>query len=367
MKQTDTINTKRIKYICTFLNNGGGTLKAMLEWVNERLAYDNEETIQLRALQYCIENLRKGNFEHSRKDEKRPKGESMFAVDVKEKKYYRWGDKLDQKPVFGRLDEDERYTLPFLVGILERYRTIPAVEKILSELPGIFNVDNEALESHSAIIHAGPVLYKKTNENFPEQLIGCVIKILAHINRGEWIEFNYSKVNDDIKETKYQEVAPVQIRLYENYYYLIAADKDEKTVLHYRIDNINRLRVEPVITEEGIPKTFDRIKVERELRLEKRFENALGAWLHKDPDCLHEITLKFTHWAASYVRHLKFHHSQEDVTEKNDPGYVLRIRLRLLMKPKSSPNDPPQNRSVELAFLMGRFREYVEVVSDRPV
>lgn len=367
MKQGDTINTKRIKHICTFLNNGGGTLTGMLEWVNERLVYDNEEPIRLRLLQYCIENLRKGNFEHSRRGEKVPKGQSMFSVDVKEKKYYRWGAKLDRKPVFGRLDEDERYTLPFLVGILERYRSIPAVEKILDELPGIFNVDDEALESHSAMIHAGPALYNKNNENFPEDLVKCVIKILAHISRGEWIEFNYSKVNDDIKETKLQEVAPVQIRLYEHYYYLIAVDKDEKSVLHYRIDNIHRLRVEPVITEDDTPKTFDRDKMEREIRLDKRFENALGAWLHRGKDCLHEITLEFKAWAASYVRNLKFHHSQEDITEKNAPGDTITIRLRLLMKPKSEEDNTIEKRSVELAFLLGRFRDYVKVLSDHPV
>jgi hypothetical protein len=361
--------TNRIKHICSFLSKGGGTITEMLNWVNDRLANEGEKTIELRVLQECIKKLRKGDFEHSRMYEQPDPGQSMFPVVVEENKYYRWKSKSpENRPLFGILEEEERFTLPFLVGILERYGSIPSVRKVLDELPNIFNIEPEDMKSSAAIIHSGPVLYKKNNVHFQDDLINCVINILAHISRSEWIEFGYSKVNENVKEIVIHQVAPLQIRLFENYYYLIATDKEQKKVLHYRIDQIHKLLVVKASGDEEIFQLpFDRQQLEYSLELKTRFKNTLGVWLHNKADTLQEAEIEFKEWAASYMRHLKFHPSQEIVRE-DEAAKTIVIRFRLLMAPVSDPITELEleKRNIELAFLIARFRSYAKVLSIRP-
>jgi hypothetical protein len=291
----------------------------------------------------------------------------MFPVVVIDKKYYRWDQALKELPKFDSLDEDERFTLPFLVGILERYKSIPSVGKILDELPNIFNIDKKDMESSSAIIHGGAMIYDSKKINFQDDLIQCVIKILSHISLGEWIEFNYSYVNEDIEKTILYEVAPLQIRLYENYYYLIATDKKLKKVMQFRVDQIHRLRVDLANQQDEIfQQKFNRKELEHLLNLKSRFNNTLGVWIHREPDCLHEIEIEFMEWAASYIRHLKFHPSQEIVSE-DKPAKKIVIRFRLMMNPGITPDQELEEGSIELAFLLGRFRKYARVLSIRPV
>jgi len=360
--------TKRIRHICSFLSKGGGTIKEMLTWVNDHLENEGEKTIELRVLQECISRLRKGDFEHSRMYEQAVPGQSMFPIAVEENKYYRWKSlNPEDRPLFGILEEEERFTLPFLAGILERYKSIPSVRKVLDELPNIFNIEPEEMKSSAAIIHVGPVLYQKNNEDFQDDLINCVIKILGHISRGEWIEFNYSKVNKNVKETVFEEVAPLQIRLYEHYYYLIATNKEQKEIFHYRVDQIHRLRVEKADGDEEIfQQPFDRQQLEYALNLKAQFKNTLGVWLHKPTDVLHEADIEFKEWAASYVRHLKFHPSQEIISEDFDNKSIV-VRFRLLMTPVSDPNAELETKNVELAFLVARFRSSAKVLDIRPV
>ena len=365
--ETDKTYTTRIKHICSFLSNGGGTIQEMLRWVNDRLERSQEKPIELRVLQTCLFLLRKGDFEHSRRDEQVLSAKSMFPILVVGKKYYRWDPSLEELPKFGSLDEEERFTLPFLIGILQRYKSIPSVRKILDELPNIFNIESRDMQSSSAIIHTGPILYEKNNEKFQEDLVNCIIKILSHISRGEWIEFNYSKVNENVDEIVLHEVAPLQIRLYENYYYLIATDKEKKAVLHYRVDQIHRLRVDLVNSDEEIfQQAFDRQELEFKLGLKSRFQDTLGVWLHEPTDTLHEVEIQFEKWAAAYIRHLKFHPSQEVVSE-DKPSKTIVIRFRLLMRPDSVTGSSLESRNVELAFLIARFRQFAKVLSIRRV
>lgn len=367
-------NTARIRHICAFLSKGGGTLQEMLDWVNRRLENNGDREIGQRVLETCISKLRKGDFEHSRRDEEVKKGQSMFPVVVIDKKYYRWDPALKEFPIFGSLDEDERFTLPFLVGILERYKSIPSVLKILEELPGIFNVDKKDMESSSAIIHGGAMMYDNNNDRFQEALIQCVIKILSHISMGDWIEFNYSKVHENRQITSLHEVAPLQIRLYENYYYLIATDKKQKKVLQFRVDQIHRLRVDLANQDDEVfQNKFNRKELEHALDLKSRFNNTLGVWIHHANDSLHEIDIEFTDWAASYIRHLKFHPSQQVISEDEQSNKIV-IRFKLLMSPESNSDEETDDKSVykeksrnfELSFLLGRFRGFAKVLSVRP-
>jgi len=356
---------KRIRHVCAFLSNGGGTLAEMLESVNRGLRAQQLEEIELRTLQHCIYLLRRGDFEHARQDDPPAVRQQLFKVKVIGKREYRWAPG-SEVPVFGDLDEEERFTLPFLAGILERYRSIPAVEKILDKLPDIFNLREEEMKSRSAIVHSGPLLYDAQQDTFQKKVINCVIKILAHIHRAECIMFNYTGVKKGDEDPKLHEVAPLQIRYYEHYYYLVAADLDGERLINYRVDQIHRLRVDPFLDESDRPRVFDRMAFEKSTRLADRFRDSLGVWAHQPEDVLHEVQVEFTEWAASYMKHLKFHQSQQVVrADKSRKSLVVSFKLRL--RTATEPDQPVTDRHHELAFLLGRFRGAATVIACRPV
>jgi len=108
----DDIKTKRIRFICQFLTAGGGTLKEMHKWVNQKLVEVEERPVRLRTIQYCIEDLRKGRFEHSDKEKSKRASADLFKVKVVEGNKYKW-EESSELPKFGDLEENERFTLPF--------------------------------------------------------------------------------------------------------------------------------------------------------------------------------------------------------------------------------------------------------------
>jgi hypothetical protein len=357
------IHTQRIRQICAFLSSGGGTLEQMHDRVNEGLEDRGLSPIGLRTLQSCIESLRLGDFDHSKKDLPLRSRSKLFKIVFKHK-VYKWG--LDTEfPEFGDLDEDERFTLPFLAGILKRFESIPAVQKILYQLPEIFNISEAEMESQSAIFQTGPVLYDPQHPDFEPR----VIQILAHIHQGQAIEFNYTSVNvydNKVEKLTMQQVIPLQIRYYEHYYYLIAADLEGKMILNYRIDQIHRLNVLPSENEQGEIRYFDLAEFEQRLKVTKKLEDSLGVWVHADKENLYEIQISFHKWAASYVKRLQLHSSQRIVSEnKAEQTLVISVKLRLSEESSSKRNIIDRNS--ELAFLLGRFRDDCKILSATPV
>jgi len=367
MKNQHTIHTQRIRQICVFLSSGGGTLQEMHTRVNEGLEDCGMEPIGLRTLQACIEKLREGDFDHSKKEMPLKLRKKLFKVIFKHK-IYTWATDTEY-PEFGDLDEDERFTLPFLAGILKRFDSIPAVQKILYQLPDIFNISESEMESQYAIFQTGPVLFDTANPDFEARVIKCVIKILSHIHRGEVIEFNYTKVSvydNKIENLTMQQVAPLHIRYYEHYYYLTAADMEGTKILNFRIDQIHRLNVDAMENEQGEVVTFDRSEFEHKLGVAKKFKDALGVWIHSEKDPLHEIQIAFYKWAASYVKRLRLHPSQRVVSEDKS-AQTLVISLRLRLTETADTQTPVIDRNPELAFLLGRFRSDYKIISATPI
>lgn len=338
-------------------------MQEMHDRVNAGLEDRGLAPIALRTLQSCIEYLRRGDFDHSKQDEPLKTRGKLFKVEF-QNKIYRWSADT-AFPEFGDLDEDERFTLPFLAGILKRFESIPAVQKILHQLPEIFNIPEEEMQSGSAIFQTGPVLYDPQNPDFEAKVIKCVIKILSHLHHGRTIEFNYVPVNvydNRVENLNLHQVAPLQIRYYEHYYYLVAEDLHAKKIINFRIDQIHRLDVVPMEDEQGAPVYFDRAELEQRLRLSNRFRDALGVWIHSEAETLHELQISFTKWAASYVKRLQLHPSQRIVSE-NKAEQTLVIRLKLRLRPELTPNEQTIDRNPELAFLLGRFRDNCKIES----
>jgi hypothetical protein len=359
------VHTQRIRQICAFLSAGGGTLEEMHDWVNSRLEDIGQASIGLRTLQGCIEKLRLGDFDHNRHNEPFKVRSKLFKILYKHK-IYRWAPDSEM-PAFGDLDEDERYTLPFLAGILKRFESIPSVQKILDQLPEIFNIPESEMESRSAIFQSGPVLYDENNPDFEAKVIKCVIRILGYLNKNQAIEFNYVPVNaydNRVENLMMHQVAPLQIRYYEHYYYLVAADLDRKQVRNFRVDQIHRLDVSPMLDEMDQPVLFDRTEIEKSTDLRHCFHDSLGVWIHSKEEPLHEIQIRFTKWAASYVKRLRLHPSQRIVSEnKTEQTLVISLRVRLM--PAKESGQSIESRNPELAFLLARFRENCMIESCR--
>lgn len=361
------IHTQRIRQICAFLTAGGGTLEQMHDRVNEGLEDRGLSPIGLRTLQSGIESLRLGDFDHSKKDLPLRTRSKLFKIVFKHK-VYKWAADTEF-PEFGDLDEDERFTLPFLAGILKRFESIPAVQKILYQLPEIFNISEAEMESQSAIFQTGPVLHDPQNPDFESKVIQCVIKILSHIHQGQAIEFNYTSVNvydNKVEKLTMQQVAPLQIRYYEHYYYLTAADLEGKKILNYRIDQIHRLNVLPSENEQSEIRYFDRAEFERRLGVINKFRDSLGVWIHSDKEKLHELHISFHKWAASYVKRLRLHPSQRIVSE-NKAEQTLVISLKLRLNEDTGTKKNLIDRNPELAFLLGRFRDDCKILSATPI
>ena len=363
MNMNNHLKTKRIRLICDFLNNGGGKLDEMEAWVNERLEEESLKAIGRRTLQSCINSLRNGDFDHSMQQSTTKSKDKLFKIQVVNNKNYQWAaDSL--KPEFGDLDDSERFTLPFLAGILRRYESIPAVQKILYQLPEIFNITEKEMESSSAIFHSGPDLYDENNSQFEEKVIGCVINILRFIHFNQAIEFNYTPVSfyeNSAEKLNLHQVAPLEIRYYENYYYLIASDLKDKALRTFRVDMIHRFKIDEMLDSNDEPVFFDKKALEKHTSVKKLFKESMGVFPYNPSDAnMYEIQIKFTEWAASYMKRLKYHHTQRIIEEnKNEKYLIISLQLRLIHEKNKGEDILKRNKP--LSFLLGRFGEYAKI------
>lgn len=357
------IRSTRIRLICSFLNNGGGTFEAMLNWVNTRLEKMDLQAIKQRSLEQHLKQLREGDFEHSKSGLPARKKAKLFMIEIFDRNKYRWADNTE-KPVFGDLEDDERFTVPFLKGILKRYESIPAVQKIMDKIPEIFNIGEDEMETSAAVVHTGPELYHEINENFQEDLIKCVVQMLTHLHNEEVVEFYYHDVNK-IGQNTYR-VAPLQIRFYENYYYLVAYFYEEARVKPFRIDHIKNLKVDLALDDKDEVLKFSYKGLEKKTKWKDLLKNSLGIWIHGISDTLHEVEVQFTKWAASYMRHLKFHPSQKTLKDDEKKNELV-LQFKIKLSKSTDSQQEPESRNVELSFLLKRFREDAKVISCKAI
>jgi hypothetical protein len=258
------------------------------------------------------------------------------------------------------LDEGERMTLPFLIGILNPYRNIPAVKKVLLGLEDTFYISKEEQKSAKAIVIPKPPL---RNEN---DIIALSISILGHISRNECIKFDYisvHKLDKTLNEYSMQEVIPLEIRLYENLYYLIAFNKNTAKIRNYRLDQFVKLKVSKLTnSNENLHFTEEFVK---SLELKKYFENSIGVWCHESSETVETLEIKFLGWAATYVQTLPIH-STQSITEINKEKNELTLEIKIKLFPYNvETRRTARERSYELAFLLGRFREFCEVNEEK--
>lgn len=356
---TNSRELLRIRFIDQFLKRGGGNLEQMKHFVNEKLVEAGAKAIKKRLINDALKDLRSGNFTHSLSDKIDPQKDDVFRVQYKNGIYQYAADCL--QPVFGDLEEDERLTVPFLMGILKQYESLPAVKKIMEGLVEQFELDNTESKCASVVISSQPKLAQE------DEVVKLAIQILGHIQREECIHFHYfavNKLDTSILRASEQKVAPMQIRLYNGIYYLTAIHMNTKSIFNFRIDQIRNLRVDELLDEQEESVTFNYKELEKETELKTHFDHVLGVWNHPKEDRVTEVKIKFRDWAASYVKSLPLHPTQiidEKSINLEENSLVVSIRIKL--GAKINAEQKANERSIELAFLLGRFREFCEVLN----
>ena len=222
-----------------------------------------------------------------------------------------------------------------------------------------FELDNTESKCASVVISSQPKLAQE------DEVVNLAIQILGHIQREECIHFHYfavNKLDTSILRASEQKVAPMQIRLYNSIYYLTAIHMNTKSIFNFRIDQIRNLRVDELLDEQEESVTFNYKELEKETELKTHFDHVLGVWNHSKEDRVTEVKIKFRDWAASYVKSLPLHPTQiiESINlEENSLVVSIQIKLSKKLNAEQKANE----RSIELAFLLGRFREFCEVIN----
>jgi hypothetical protein len=349
----------RIELICKKIEQGA-SIEELIEYVNKKInrKYGIEVSYGKRTIENDIKAIREGNFECLNKAVN-GKGKDNFYINYikSEDKYY--FDKNTAIPEFDEITEEERLTIPFLIGILNPYKNIPAVLKILDRIDDFFDMDKK---------YKNAILLHKPKLAEEEKTIELTIQLLGHIKRNECVQFNYvtvHKLNKTSQESSWMKIIPIQVKIYENLYYLIGFDLEKKKLSNYRIDQIiyrNKNSINLIEDEENSDdiKYFDP-NDEIITSINDRFKNTLGVWVHKEDAQIRTVLIKFIDWAANYVSKMKLHSTQKIIEvdlEKNEITIQLEIKLFNKMSTEISilQLDP------ELAFLLGRFREYCKII-----
>jgi hypothetical protein len=251
---------------------------------------------------------------------------------VVENKQYRIKASGD-KWAYESMAATERDTVPLVLSILEPYKELPAVKIVLEDLKSTHRLANKDVKFHSAMIS---MKLMPDNPDF----VALISKLMSCISRQVACEFNYFKVSAESNAElvpKFVEVYPVQIRVFDNRYYLVGvkttADWVPQSLQIFALDRIYRFKVDESVDQDSFqPKTFDWELLSKSIELTHYFDHCVGIYrnylVDKDPLIIYRW---FKGWAASHVEAVPLHKSQKVVQRD---GVYIRIRLEVYDTPE---------------------------------
>jgi hypothetical protein len=244
------------------------------------------------------------------------------------------------------LTKEEQLTFPLLIGLLDTEKTINSVEWLKSALMEDFDYSKEDLNPYPYFVHVQPTL------NSQDKLLILAGKIIEYIKKGQAILFQYQKKGI----TEFKQVAPLQIRYYDNRYYLLASTIDvttyqpTKLLQTFTLDMFVEKNVNPAVDESDENATepkhifFDYDTLYKATRLEELLKHSLGIWYDWKENKLKTYQLKFTDWAMGIMENKKIHPSQV-VKEKNSDFLIIEITVW---------------ENPEMDYFLGRFGDKCE-------
>lgn len=216
------------------------------------------------------------------------------------------------------LTKEEELTFPLLLGLLNTEEKMNAVEWLKLALMEEFNFSKKDLNPYPYFVHVQPTL------NAQDKLLILAGEIIEYMKRGQAIKFLYEKTNGE----EFKQVAPLQIRYYDNRYYMLGSSINEDTNLPtgflqtYTLDKFTNKEVYPAVKEtdddsEEIYYDFEGLF--KKTKLEERLNNSMGIWYDwKDNNILKTFKLKFTDWAMGIIDNKKIHPSQKTIEKTKD-------------------------------------------------
>lgn len=318
------------KIIVKLLREKNLTINELLSTLNDTLMVDyNLEKISRRTFDRAKKSLIENGYKII---SKKINGKSFFV--------------LEKFPENIALTEEEQLTFPLLLGLLDTEKTMNSVEWLKAALMEEFDYSEDDLRSSPYFIHVQPSL------NNRDQLLLLAGRIIDYIKKEQAIQFLYNKPG----KSELKQVAPLQIRYYDNRYYMLGSTIDESTQLPtnllqtFTLDMFEGSQVYPAIiesdddTNEVANIYFDYADLYKKTRLEELLKNSIGIWYDWKNNQLKTFKLKFSDWAVGIVKNKKLHHSQR-IIEEAENYLILEIRVW----------DNP-----EIDFLIGRFRDKCE-------
>jgi hypothetical protein len=352
MEKILNIKQIRIELICQKIRQGASS-EEIIEYVNKKInsKISNEVNYGKRTFENDLKSIREGDFMFS--NNIKPIGDYYFFISYKksENKYY--FNEAHEEPEFDEITEEERLTIPFIIGILKQYESLPAVKKIISRIDDLFEIDSN---NKTTFFSPQPKLIEE------DKTIKKAIQLLKHIKNKECVEFNYitvHKLNTNSETKKIKKVTPIQIRIHDNLYYLIGFDLEKKELKNFKIDQIFN-KIDALCDENEEIIYFDP-KDKIITSIDERFKNTLGVWVNNEEVPISKVKIKFRDWAANYVSKIKLHSTQKIINidfDNNEIIIELELKLYNLKEPVTTIND----LDPELAFLLGRFRDYCEII-----
>jgi hypothetical protein len=251
------------------------------------------------------------------------------------------------------LPEEYKHDLPILFSIINSEKDLRIIDWLKEELKEKYNIDEEYWEDET-------FFSKSLVEQNHDVILELCIELIKYMKKGEAIEFEYRKVDNN--ELKKYTIAPLQIRLHENLYYLFGSVYKENTIEYgirnFRVDMIENLKIVPAksTVNSSEEMKYNYKELAERVDLKNYFNYCIGVNnpssrnLNENPVA---IRIKFTGWACTYVTKNKIHHTQSIPRgierEMTDKGEIIFCIVHI----KVYDTD-------ELKFLLGRFRNYAE-------
>lgn len=229
---------------------------------------------------------------------------------------------------YSDLEENERNTLPFVFSLLEPYKNLPSVKRVLNDLLVAHKLENNKIKKEAAKLSIKPM---PENKAFAD----LIVKMMGLIADQKACEFNYFKVSVRSSEDAnpdFVELYPLQIRVYNSRYYLIGvrttAEWETKSLQIFAMDRIFKYKVDVCYDQETEAElSFDWNKLSKSIGLNNYFENCIGVYrdfsIHTEPKSVYRW---FKGWAASHIEAVPLHKSQEILQRRDNE---IRVRWKI--------------------------------------
>ena len=244
------------------------------------------------------------------------------------------------------LNKDELNAFPLIFGTMESEENLPTNKKIKELVKKEFGFQEKDLIDSKYFVKSEPEI------NNHSKIILLAGKLIYFAKNGFAIKYWY-KNKEGIDDSKY--IAPLQIRLYDQRYYLLGLDIDSITMdssnvlKNYCLDTFLNYEAEIAYTESedglGEPEIikFNHDELYKKSDLENKLRHSIGIY-YDEKNSLEVIKLKFKDWAKGIVLNKKIHRSMKII--ENKENYII-IQITIW------------NNS-ELDYITGRFGNFCE-------